>query len=92
VWNPVSSLPIGGMGEKSWFGWPTDAELENLRARFAREPDAGKRVLLAQEIQARAFDTVTHVPAGEYINPAALRKNVSGLVVGPGNFYWNLKK
>jgi len=29
---------------------------------------------------------------GEYINPAAVRKGIAGLVTGPGNFYWNIKK
>ena len=40
----------------------------------------------------RAFEIGTHAPLGEYISPLAARKNVSGFVVGPGDFYWNLKK
>lgn len=92
VWNPVSSIPIGASGEQAWFGWPSDPEIESMRKAFAKEPDQAKRVALAEAIQARAYETVTHVPVGEYINPAALRKGVSGLVRGPGNFYWNLRK
>lgn len=92
LWNPASSLPLGAGGEKAWFGWPADEQIETLRARFAAEPDPASRVALAETIQARAYKVVTHVPAGEYINPAALRKEVSGLVKGPGNFYWNLTK
>jgi peptide/nickel transport system substrate-binding protein len=92
VWNPTSSIPINARGEKAWFGWPDDPELEALRGQFAREPDLSRRKALAAQIQTRGFDTVTHVPAGEYINPAAMRKNVEGLVFGPGNFYWNIRK
>jgi peptide/nickel transport system substrate-binding protein len=47
---------------------------------------------MAEAIQARAYEIGTHAPVGEYINPAALRKGVTGLVIGPGNFYWNIKK
>ena len=64
----------------------------SLRDSFAREIDLGKRKVLAEAIQARAFEVGTHVPVGEQINPAALRKGVTGLVIGPGNFYWNIKK
>ncbi len=92
IWNPASSLPLGSGGDKAWFGWPSDEQIESLRAQFAAEPDEAKRVKLAEVIQARAYEVVTHVPEGEYINPAALRKEVSGLVKGPGNFYWNLSK
>ena len=29
---------------------------------------------------------------GEYVNPYATRKNISGLVIGSGDTYWNVKK
>jgi len=40
----------------------------------------------------RAFEIGTHAPLGEYVNPYATRKNISGLVVGSGDTYWNVKK
>ena len=92
IWNPLTNAAIGAAGEKSWFGWPTDAEIEKLRDQFARESDATKRKGLAEAIQARAYEVGTHAPVGEYINPAALKKGVTGIVIGPGNFYWNIKK
>ena len=49
-------------------------------------------VVLAEQIQQKAFEYGTHVPLGETINPAAVRKGVKGLVTGPGNFYWNIQK
>ena len=79
-------------GEKSWFGWPTDPELEKLRDHFARATEEPKKKALAEAIQARAFDIGTHAPLGEYINPYAARKNVTGWVIGPGDIYWNVKK
>ncbi len=92
VWNPLANPAIGAQGDKSWFGWPKDAKIEELRDRFARETDEAKKKALAGEIQARAFEVGTHVPLGEYIEPLAARKNISGFVTGPGNLYWNIKK
>ena len=48
--------------------------------------------MLAEQIQARAFEIGTHAPLGEYVNPLAARRNVTGFVTGPGNLYWNIKK
>ena len=92
IWNPLANPAVSGLGEKSWFGWPTDAELEKLRDEFARGTDEARKKVLAEAIQARAFEIGTHVPLGEYVNPLAARRNISGFVTGPGNLYWNIKK
>ncbi|HSU78525.1 MAG TPA: ABC transporter substrate-binding protein, partial [Burkholderiales bacterium] len=92
IWNPLANPAVSGLGEKSWFGWPTDAELEKLRDQFARETDDARKKALAEAIQVRAFEVGTHAPLGEYVNPLAARKNISGFVIGPGNLYWNIKK
>lgn len=92
IWNPIANPAVGAMGEKSWFGWPSDDEIEKLRDQFARETDAAKKKTLAEDIQARAFAIGTHAPLGEYIEPLAARRNITGFVTGPGNLYWNIKK
>jgi peptide/nickel transport system substrate-binding protein len=92
IWNPLTNPAVGALGEKSWFGWPSDDALEKLRDQFARETDETKKKSLAEAIQARAFEIGTHAPLGEYIEPLAARKNITGFVTGPGNLYWNIKK
>jgi peptide/nickel transport system substrate-binding protein len=92
VWNPLTNAALGAAGEKSWFGWPTDERIETLRDQFARETDEAKKKALAEAIQVRAFEVGTHAPLGEYVNPYAVRKNISGLVIGSGDTYWNVKK
>ncbi len=92
IWNPLANAAIGGAGEKSWFGWPTDPELEKLRDDFARATEEPKKKALAEAIQARAFEIGTHAPLGEYVNPLAARQSVSGWVIGPGDIYWNVRK
>jgi peptide/nickel transport system substrate-binding protein len=92
IWNPLTNPALGAEGEKSWFGWPKDEQIEKLRDQFARETDEAKKKGLAEQIQARAFEIGTHAPVGEYVEPLAARKNVAGFVTGPGNLYWNIKK
>ena len=57
-----------------------------------KETDEKKKVELAGAVQKRAFEVATHAPLGEYVNPLATRKNISGWVIGPGDIYWNVKK
>ena len=92
VWNPISSNTVNATCEKGWFGWACDSDLEALRDRFARETDEGAKKKLAEQIQARAFEIGTHAPLGEYIAPTAVRKGIKGLVIGAGDFYWNIRK
>jgi peptide/nickel transport system substrate-binding protein len=92
IWNPLTNPALGAQGEKSWFGWPSDEKIEKLRDDFARATDDAKKKALADEIQGRAFEVATHAPLGEYANPLAARKSVTGFVTGPGNLYWNIKK
>ncbi|HUK06192.1 MAG TPA: ABC transporter substrate-binding protein, partial [Burkholderiales bacterium] len=63
-----------------------------LRNQFMREPDEAKKKKLADAVQTRAFEIGTHAPLGEYMQPMAVRKNISGFFVTNGNIYWNLKK
>jgi len=92
IWNPLANAALGAAGEKSWFGWPNDAEIEKLRDQFARELDPAKKKAIAEAIQVRAFEVATHAPLGEYVNPVASLKTVTGWVTGSGDAYWNLKK
>lgn len=93
VWNPISNPTMDTRGEKStWFGWATDDKLVELRNQFMRATDEPAKKKLADQIHARAFEVGTHVPLGEYMQPMAARKNISGFFVTNGNIYWNLKK
>jgi peptide/nickel transport system substrate-binding protein len=63
-----------------------------LRNQFMRATDEGVKKKLADQIHARAFDQALYVGLGEFDQPMAARKNISGFFVTNGNIYWNLKK
>ncbi len=92
TWNPIANFGLSGACDKAWFGWSCDEKLEQIRARFARSTDEAEKKKLAAELQMRGFEIGTHAPVGEYVAPSAVRKGISGLVIGPGDFYWGIRK
>jgi peptide/nickel transport system substrate-binding protein len=93
VWNPISNPTMDTRGEKSvWFGWATDDKMVELRNQFMRSTDDAAKKKLADQISARAYEIGTHAVLGEYDQPMAARKNISGFFISNSNLYWNLKK
>ncbi len=91
--SPVANIGVSGGGvEKAWFGWPTDAELEKLRDDYAREADPAKKKAIIDALQERAFDVVPYVNYGQWFQPVAWRSNLSGLLISPVPFFWNIDK
>ncbi|MBL8673766.1 MAG: ABC transporter substrate-binding protein, partial [Rhodospirillales bacterium] len=54
--NPVANIFTSGGCDKAWFGWPCDAELEKLRAEYARAPDDDAKKALAAKIQDKVME------------------------------------
>jgi len=93
VWSPIANPTTDTRGEKStWFGWATDDKMVTLRNQFMRATDEAEKKKLADQMHARMYEIGTHVILGEFNQPMAARKNISGFFVTNGNIYWNLKK
>ncbi len=87
---------IGGMattGDKGWFGWPTDDKNEALRAKWINAGTLAERQAVGREIQENAWDIVPHMYYGQWRQPAAHRKNVTGWLKVPEAVpFWNVAK
>jgi peptide/nickel transport system substrate-binding protein len=92
VLDPVSTNFLNAACEKATFGWPCDAELERLRDAFAKETDPAKQKALAEAVLVRAAEYPTHVVLGQYTQPSAFRKNVTGVLVATNVVFWNIEK
>jgi peptide/nickel transport system substrate-binding protein len=90
--DPLSNTYINAAGDKAWFGWPRDEELERLRAAFADEADPAKRKELAVAMQLHVSEKPTHAFLGQWYQPAAMRKNVNGMLESPVTVFWNVEK
>jgi peptide/nickel transport system substrate-binding protein len=89
--SPATSSPLRGNGAKGSPGWPDSPAIEALRARWLDAPDLAGQKAIAQEIQLQAMQDVPYVPAGQYLQPVAYRKNLTGMLNGVPVFT-NLRK
>jgi peptide/nickel transport system substrate-binding protein len=93
VSSPIANIGISGGGvEKAWFGWPTDAKIEALRDKYARASSRDAKDKIINELQLRLFEVVPYVNYGQWFQPMAWRSNLSGVVVSPVPFFWNIEK
>ena len=92
VANPVVSLPMNASCDKAWPGWPCDPALEKLREDFLHAATEADRRKVAESAQLRALEIGTHAALGEYFQPVATRKNITGLLNAPVYVYWNLDR
>jgi peptide/nickel transport system substrate-binding protein len=92
VLDPVSTNFLNTTCEKATFGWPCDAEIERLRAAFAREADPAKQKALAEQTSLRMVEYPTHVHLGQYTQPSAYRKNITGVFAASNIAFWNIEK
>lgn len=92
ILNPLTMAMMNAAGDKGWFGWQDDKQIEDLKVQFSQASTDADKKKIAEQMQLRAFETATHAPLGQYNNPAAVRTNVSGIVPGGAQVYWNIKK
>ena len=92
ITTPALNSPLRGAGDKSWFGWPSDAKLEELRDAWFNAPTQADQKKVAEDMQRRAFETVPYIPTAQFIIPTAYRSNLSGVINSPVTFLWNVEK
>jgi peptide/nickel transport system substrate-binding protein len=92
VLDPASASFLNASCDKATFGWPCDAEMEKLRDAFARETDPAKQKAIAEAVTMRVTEYPTHIHLGQYVQPGAMRKNISGLLVATNLVLWNVEK
>ena len=69
ILNPVMAGFVNASCDKASFGWPCDAEMEKLRDDFARATDPAKQKEIAEAVQMREREVVTHIHLGQWYQP-----------------------
>ena len=80
--TPASNTPLRGNGARASAGWPDSPGIEALRERWLEASDLAAQKQLAIGIQQQGLIDVPYVPAGQYFQPMAFRKNVVGIPFG----------
>ena len=87
-----ANVPMVNLGEKSWFGWPADPKIEDLRQVWFSTTDALASKKASDAVQLEAFRFVPYITTAQFILPTAYRTNLSGVIVAPVTFLWNVDK
>src|SRR5665213_2429704 len=92
--NPIVNFAIGGQGTKGgWFGWAEDPKIEQLKNDFAHASSLDEQKKIASSIQQEAYDQVIYIPLGQFVQPSAWRKSLTGVLDGPATpIFWNIDK
>lgn len=86
---------LAANGEKGFFGWPSDATHEELRAKWVQTESLEERKKLAREMQENIWKFVPMVQFGMWTQPALMRANLKGVLSTPyfwWNVFWNAEK
>ena len=92
ILNPVMTGFVNASCDKALFGWPCDAEIEKLRNEFAKATDPAKQKEIAEKVQMREAEVVTHIHLGQWYQAVAARKGVTGFMTSPAPVFWNVSK
>jgi peptide/nickel transport system substrate-binding protein len=95
ILDPLRTPSLQSNCEKARAGWPCDETMEKLRVRFAQELDPSKRKQIAEQVQLRYLEIVTHVHLGEWFVVTAFRNTVDlsdWPRSPPVTVFWNLEK
>ncbi len=92
ILNPVMLGFLNAGCDQAMFGWPCDADIERLRDQYARETNPVQLKAIAEAAQVRATQYPTHIPLGQWFQPAAMRQNVDGMMLAPVTVFWNVEK
>jgi peptide/nickel transport system substrate-binding protein len=92
ILNPVMAGFVNSSCDKAAFGWPCDAQMEKLRDDFARATDPAKQKEIAEAVQVREAEVVTHIHLGQWYQSGAAKKGVTGFMTAPAPVFWNVTK
>ncbi|MEJ0019881.1 MAG: ABC transporter substrate-binding protein [Acetobacteraceae bacterium] len=92
VTTPITDVWFNSSCETANVGWACDETLQKLVTQWTREPERAKRHAMLADIQRRAYESVPFVPIGQFFQPIAFRKNVTGVVPAGMPVYWNIDK
>jgi peptide/nickel transport system substrate-binding protein len=88
----AGNVGVRANGEKAWFGWPTNADVEKgVDGWFAASDLAAEKAAIAG-VNKAAMDHVVYIPTGFFYTYQAWRKNITGIVSGPLPWFAGVKK
>ena len=89
--DPTSRI-IRANGDKAFFGWPNDPQIEAKVAAWYEANTLDEERAIARRLNKAAFEHAIYAPLGLYLQQQARRTNVAGVAQGPLPFFWGVGK
>lgn len=90
--NPATNATTRGLGEKGWWGWYKDDQMEQIVADWLSAGSEEEADTLFDMANARAIDQVPTVPLGQSFQDGAVRSDLTGLLQGSVSMFWNVDR
>ena len=90
--NPAPYTAFDCGGDKAWFGWPKNDQIQELVGTWYDAPDAAAEKAAIAALNKAAMDFVIYPPTGFFLMYQAWRKNISGIVKAPFPVFWGVQK
>jgi len=84
--TPAAAVALRADGN-GWYGWPTDPEMERLRAAWFDAPDLAAQQSVAREMQMQFWRNPSYAPLGMLFQPTAFRRDLTDIREGLPQFY-----
>jgi peptide/nickel transport system substrate-binding protein len=86
--NPAANANLRGEGKVA--GWYTSERMGGLREQWLAATTLARQQQICRDIQALAFDEIPYYPIGQYKQPTAYRKAITGILDGTAVF-WSVR-
>jgi peptide/nickel transport system substrate-binding protein len=86
--TPAAAIPIQSSGTNgSWFGWPTDPKMDDLRQAWFDAPDVAGQKKICEQMQAEFWQSPPYAPLGMYDQPTGFHNYLQDIRDGWPQFY-----
>jgi len=92
MFDPTGHNQIRGNGRNAWFGWPESPKLEALRDAWLTAPDMAAQQEAARRMQIQALEDVPYIPLGQFYQPTAYDKSLTGILKGGFALFYNVRR
>jgi len=90
--GPATNPWLRANGTRASFGWPDSPGMEAARNAWFDAPDLAAQRRCAEDFQRAAFQDVPFYPLGQFHQPAAWRRGITGQIRSHIPVLWNVAK
>ena len=90
--SPVGYIALRTNGDKAWFGWPDNPQIEQDLAAWYEAKTLEQEKAIMARVNRASMEFVTYIPTGFYFGYQAWRSSLQGVSNGPLPWFWGPKK